>query len=166
MIKLDDAILIALIGAAVTILGWFMISYLSRSKEDRTRKIDKNKANKDLIINVLSACNTRAVYTRTHAQLDHKAMFQSLTKSRLTLQDAASRIESKNDQQLVVNIVGQIDFIERNKKDFDKIDQAKLKIIALLKKLSDSAGVPYVLPQSITEELFFSLEEADQPPTD
>ncbi len=166
MIKMDTAILLALIGPAVTIIGWFMISYLSRRKDDRTRKIDKNETDKDLIREVLSACNTRAIFTRTHAQLNHKAMFESLSTSRTALQIKQSKIESKKDQQLVANIIVQLDFIERNKKDFDKINQAKLSIILSLQNLSVSAGVPFVLPRSPTEEIFFSLEEANQPPRD
>ncbi len=163
---METAIFTALIAAGVVITGWFVNYYLTRHKDDRVRKIEKNKADKVLIREVLSACNTRAIFTRTHAQLNHKAMFESLSASRTILQIKQSQIESKKDQQFVANIIGQFDFIERNKKDFDKINQAKLSIILSLQNLSVSAGVPFVLPKSPTEEIFFSLEEANQPPRD
>lgn len=163
---IETAIITALIGATVVIAGWFVNYYLNRHKDDRARKIGKNNADKDLIREILSACNTRAMSTRTHAQLNHKAMFESLAESRVALQVKMSKIESIKDQQLVADIIGQLDFIERNKKDFGKIDQAKLSIIVSLQNLSVSAGVAFVLPKSPTEEVFLSLEEANQPPRD
>lgn len=159
------AIITALITAATAIIGWFVTAYLSRRKEDRAREIEKKGASKDLIREVLSACYTRAVYTRTHAQLDHNAMFRSLASCRSHLQKVVTRIEPKDNQQLVADIISQLDFIERNKEDFNKINQAKLRIIGSLAKLSDEVGVSYVLPHSTTEDVFFSIEEANMPPT-
>lgn len=123
------------------------------------------EAIQDLIGEVLSTCSRRAVYTRTHAQLDHDAMFHSLTDCRSKLQSIVARIKPKNLQQMVADIIGELDFIERHKENLEKIDQAKLRIIASLEKLSNAAGVSYTLPRSMTEEVFWSIEEANQPPT-
>jgi hypothetical protein len=138
---------------------------MARRKDDKAGEINKNKTDKDLIQKVLGACNTRAIFTRTHAQLNHKAMFESLSSSRVALQIIQPQFESKQDQQIIADVIGQLDFIERNEKDFDKINQAKLSIIASLQNLSVSAGIPFVLPQSPTEEVFFSLEDANRPPS-
>jgi hypothetical protein len=119
----------------------------------------------NLIVEVLSACSRRAVYTRMHAQLDHDAMFRSLADCRSKLQSIVARIEPKNLQQMVADIIGELDFIERHKENFEKINEAKLRIIASLEKLSNAAGVSYTLPRSMTEEVFWSIEEANQLPT-
>ncbi len=125
----------------------------------------RKEGTQELIQEVLSACSRLAVYTRMHAQLNHDAMFRSLADCRKELQRIVAQIEPKNLQQMVNDVIGELDFIERHREDFEQIDQAKLRIIALLENLSRSAGIAYTLPRSITEEVFWTIEEANQSPT-
>ncbi len=46
----------------------------------------------------------------------------------------------------------------------DTIDGAKLRIINALAKLSNAAQIPFVLPTTLTQESFWSKEDADKPP--
>jgi hypothetical protein len=78
-------------------------------------------------------------------------------------------VEPAELQRLVAGIIAELDFIERRRdpnsdvQEF-QIDGAKLRIIAALLKLRDAAGISFVLPSSVTEEVFFTLEEASKEP--
>ena len=162
---MDNTILVAIIAAGVAVAGWFVRFALKRWSAKRDRDIQYEDASKGLIQDVLRICHRRAVYTRTHAQLDHKAMFSSLNSCRIELQKIVPRIENPKAQELAVNIIGQLDTIERSQEDFNTIDQAKLSIIDSLLKLSKTANLPFALPKGLTEEVFFSIEDANKPPT-
>ena len=113
---------------------------------------------------VLSACYRRAIFTRTHAQLSMEAMFTSLTQCRTTLQQLVTSIESKEMHYQVVAIIGELDNIERHQQDHQFIDSAKLRIIHSLLKLSKVTKVPYEIPTHLTEEIFFTEDEANRAP--
>jgi hypothetical protein len=134
----------------------------------------KGGTSKDIIRQVISICNRRAVYTRMHAQQSHVAMFQSLSECRRDLAKIAMYIEPRKQQQIVQDVIGELDLIERHdftKKEleksfdeiYDEINQSKLRIIALLDKLCKSAKVSYTLPSSTVEDVFWSIEEANKP---
>jgi hypothetical protein len=125
------------------------------------------------IRDVLSACYRRAVFTRYHAQLNHGAMFESLSECRSQLQRLIAYVEPEEQQRLVAGVIAELDLIERcHQQDFTwqglgtmgTIDGAKLRIIHSLAKLAQNARISFVLPASVTEELFFSREEADSAP--
>ncbi len=135
--------------------------------------IAKGGTSKETIREVISICNRRAVYTRVHAQLSHIAMFQSLSECRRDLAKIAMYIEPKKQQQIVQDVIGELDFIERNdytKKELEKpsyeineeINRSKLRIISLLDKLCKNAGITYTLPTSTVEDIFWSIDEANQ----
>ena len=134
---------------------------------------EKGNVSVERIREVLAACYRRAIFTRSHAQLDHQAMFDSLANCRSTLQKIVVFVEPEELQRLVAGIIGELDFIERcEKKPFTwegmgtmgTIDGAKLRIIHALVELSKAVQVPFILPTSLTEELFWSKEDADKPP--
>jgi hypothetical protein len=124
----------------------------------------------DKIREVLAACYRRAVFARMHAQMDWGAMFTSLSECRATLQRLIVFVEPTELQSLVANIIGELDSIEhvgnpalRSGHTFSEImdarqhiDSAKRRIIAALLKLRDAASVSFVLPTSLTEEVFFT----------
>jgi TIR domain len=127
----------------------------------------------DRIREVLAACYRRAVFTRFHAQLDAQAMLDSLAECRSTLQRIVVFVEPEELQRLVAGIIGELDLIERIGKEpftwnglgtMGTIDGAKLRIINALVELSKAAKIPFVLPTSMTEEVFWSKEDADKPP--
>ena len=119
----------------------------------------------DRIREVLAACYRRSIFTRTHAQLDLNAMFESLANCRSILQRIAAFVEPESLQQLVAQIIGDLDYIERHKEELQSIDAAKLKIIAALLQLSKAANISYILPASLTEDVFFAREDADGAPS-
>jgi len=172
---METPIIVALIAAAVAITGWFVVDRLNRRREENKEERERVQAARVQIQNVFSACNRRALFTRTHAQLDHDAMFSSLDACRAKLQEIEPNIEAEDHQQIVSEIISQLDSIARLQKEvaagqvqlydaYDPINQVKLNIIGLLKKLSKRSGVPYNLPPSPTEEVFFTLEDANEPP--
>lgn len=133
----------------------------------------KAKTSKARIRDVLSACYRRAVFTRYHAQMSHDAMIASLTDCRVTLQKLVVRVTPSECQRLVAGIIGEIDLIERvHAKAFTwagsgtaaTIDGAKLRIIHALSELARDANLPLEFPQSLTEELIYSQEDANSPP--
>jgi hypothetical protein len=133
------------------------LSHANPTKENNSPSVDR-------IREVLAACYRRAIFTRTHSQLNLNAMFDSLANCRSILQRVVAFVEPESLQQLVVQIIGDLDYIERHKKKHQLIDTAKLKIIAALLQLSKAANVSYILPASLTEELFRKREDADGGP--
>ena len=119
---------------------------------------------REAIQKVMAACYRRAVFTRTHAQLSIEAMIASLVQCRSVLQQLVIYIQSKEMRQLVVGIIRELDIIERYAESPDRIDEAKLRIINSLLQLSKLSNIPYELPTHLTEDVFFTEEEASKAP--
>jgi hypothetical protein len=121
-----------------------------------------------LVQQVQAACDTRAVFTALHAQLDLEAMFAALIATRRKLQELKSKFTDAGQQQRVADIIGELDGIERERKDLDQnwdagsrhINAAKTRIIESVKQLSEAANLPYALPPKLTQELFWEVEQA------
>lgn len=117
---------------------------------------------------ILEGCYRRAVFTRTHAQMDHNAMFASITECRELVQSKVPAVSSSNLNQPTADLVSALEGIEREKArepwDFSRIDAYKLEALKRFTLLSRLTGVPYTLPTNLTEEIFFSKKEADLPP--
>jgi len=141
---------------------------------------------------VMAACNRRAVFTLMPGQMNLKAMFASLADCRVKLQQLAAYIEPAMLQKLVMQIIAELDTIERcgmeafrrlrpdrssadpdpGEMDFDawdltraeriQIDDAKLCIIQNLRALAAAASLSYSLPTEPEVERYFTREEADQ----
>jgi hypothetical protein len=126
----------------------------------------------DQIEKVLALCYRRAIFTKTHAELGVRAMFDSLAQCRSSLQAIVVYVRPEEMQQLVVHIIEELDFIERYSKTsvfytseaIATIDRAKLRIIKALRELAVAAQVPYVRPASLNNEYFRIEEEASLPP--
>ena len=73
-------------------------------------------------------------------------------------------------QQLVARILSELDAIDRFQQQgpgpdaLDGINEAKLRIVQNLLALATAASLSYTLPKDLTEDAFFTREEADQPP--
>lgn len=160
--NISDTIIGALIGAAVTAGGWFL-DFLKRRR-------DANEKQQEIIDKVFSACNTRAVYCRTHAQTNLPSMFQALIACRLSLQTIGAFIRDRRQKQFVMDIIGVLDSIARLEPSKDKpetqdsIDNAKRQILGLLQSLSDASGVHYAIPRNLIDTNFLTMEEAISPP--
>ncbi len=90
---METTLVVGIITAVVTVVGWFVVAYLNRlqlgreqESAEQERKRKQEEVAKEQIRKVLSTCNRRAVYTRVHAQLDPDAMFRSLDACRSRLQ--------------------------------------------------------------------------------
>jgi len=123
---------------------------------------------------VLSVCYRRSIFTRYHAQLNHKAMVASMSDCRVALQKKIVFVRPRRAQQLVAGIIAELDLVERiNHEEFTwlglgtmgTVDGAKLRIIAAMRALAEIAGSPLELPTSTTEELFWTREDADAMPS-
>jgi hypothetical protein len=122
---------------------------------------------------VLSICYRRSIFTRFHAQLDQAAMFTSMSECRVALQKQIVFVRPREAQQLVAGIIGELDLVERvSREEFTQaglgtmgtIDGAKLRIIAALRTLAEMSDTPLALPRSLTEEFFWTQEDADAVP--
>jgi len=118
---------------------------------------------------ILKGCYRRAVFTRTHAQMNHEAMFSSITECRELVQRQIPEVTGSSMAQPAADLVASLESIEREKSkepwDFQRIDSYKLESIRRLSLLSQFVGAPYTIPINLTEEVFFSKEEADLPPS-
>jgi len=118
---------------------------------------------------ILEGCYRRAVFTRTHAQMDHNAMFASITECRKLVQSKVPAVTNTNLRQPTADLISALEGIEREETkkpwDFSRIDAYKLEALKRFTLLSRLTGVPYTLPTNLTEEIFFSKQEADLPPT-
>jgi hypothetical protein len=160
--NISDTIIGALIGAAITAVGWF-IDFLKRRR-------DASEKQQEIIAQVFSACNTRAVYGLTHAQTNLPSMFHALIVTRTSLQKLGAFIRDQRQQQFVMDVIRDLDTIERlelssNKPEtLDNIDNAKRRILGLLKSLSDASGIHYTIPSNLIETNFLTMQEAISPP--
>jgi|GEM_PF-5540493 hypothetical protein len=118
---------------------------------------------------ILSGCYKRAIFTRTHAQMNHEAMFSSITSCRQQVQNEIPHISIEKWKQPAANILAALEAIEREEKsepwDFDKIDTYKLQALKGFQYLSRETKISYPIPENLTEEVFFDKKEADLPPT-
>jgi hypothetical protein len=128
----------------------------------------------DAIRNILAACYKRSLFTRTHAQLSLDAMFDSISNCRKLVQSETPDVSDPELAQALANLLGALDGIERihtlskpsEPVDVNKIDQLKLQALRNLRLLSRITKIQYAIPDSrLTEEVFFSKDEADKSPT-
>lgn len=118
---------------------------------------------------LLQGCYKRAVYTRTHAQMSHDAMFISIQNCRKLVQNQIPNISNAEHNQRASNILAALEGIEREQKnkpwDFEKIDKYKLEALRGFKELARATGVPFSVPNELMEDAYFSQDEADAPPS-
>jgi hypothetical protein len=128
----------------------------------------------DAIRRILAGCYKRSLFTRTHAQLSLDAMFDSISNCRKLVQSETPEVSDPELAQALANVLAALDGIERTHTffkpsepiDVNKIDQLKLQALRNLKHLSRVTKIQYAIPDSrLTEEVFFSKEDADKPPT-
>jgi Effector-associated domain 11 len=144
-----------------------IIEIIDETEFDYKTIFDPESRNK--IKEVLSLCYKRAIFTRLHAQLSLEAMIESLIDTRIQLQKKVIGIEPKKARELVVQIISEIDYIERLfeeglDKNWERINPAKLRIIASLISLSQIIEYEFEIPTSLSENVFFTKEEADLKP--
>lgn len=116
---------------------------------------------------IIKQCYRRALFTRTHDQLSLENMFLSLSDCRKELSLLMPKLKDKNYTILTTNIISCLDEIERYKikLDLKKIDALKLESIRNIVELSKLLNRSYIIPKALTEEMFFSREDANKPPS-
>jgi TIR domain len=139
----------------------------------RRVKADTSRST-DAIGKILAGCYKRSLFTRTHAQLSLDAMFDSISNCRKLVQSETPEVSDPELAQALANLLGALDGIERihtlskpsEPIDVDKIDQLKLQALRNLRLLSRITKIQYAIPDSrLTEDVFFSKDDADKPPT-
>ncbi len=101
-------------------------------------------------------------------------MFASISDCRGFVELEARKVSIADLARPVANVLGALDGIERIRVrattsatpiDGQDVDHLKLEARRNLRLLSKSTNIPYTIPDNLTEEVFFSKEEADKPPT-
>jgi len=101
-------------------------------------------------------------------------MFDSISDCRELVQAETPNVSDPELAQALANVLGALDGVERIHTfskpseliDVNKIDQLKLQALRNLRLLSRITKIQYAIPDSrLTEEVFFSKEDADKPPT-
>lgn len=122
----------------------------------------------EVVKTIVKDCYRRAVFTRTHAQMSHEAMFSSIAECRGRVQKLAPEVNSPELSQMTADLISALEGIERQNNnqqlDFKKIDFYKLEALRRLTSLAGVVQVGYTIPTNLTEDVFFSKEEADMPP--
>lgn len=151
--KIIVSTILVLCSSLVLVLVWTPPPGLSESDKTTVGEILKN-------------CYRRALFTRTHAQTSHDAMVASIAECRQFVQLKVPKIQSVELQQVASNLLATLDNIERfeENEDSTQIDPQKLEALRLLSMLSNKTGIPYSVPKTLIEDVYFSKEEADQPP--
>lgn len=143
----------------------------TQEEEERQTGIPSPRENESIesVRAILKGCYRRAVFTRTHAQMDHEAMFASITECRELVQSKVPCVSDSRLSQSAADLISALEGIEREKDkepwDFPRIDGYKLEALKRLRLLSQLTGILYTIPTNLTEEVFFSKTEADLPPT-
>jgi len=153
----------------------------SPGNADTSHQADEGRARSvNAVGNVLRGCYTRAVFTRTHAQLSLEAMYSSIVRCQIVVESELKNVSELNLAQKLANVLGALDQIERICKrsapdpathldlsdaDRGKIDQQKLEVLRNLRGLSTVAKIPYAIPHVLPDEVFFTEEDANKPPT-
>lgn len=119
---------------------------------------DTSSISQKAVRDILSLCYRRALFTRTHAQIELQAMYASLDDCREKVQRKVPLIASPDLQQASADIVGQLDTIKRqqttNENNFDEIDTAKRRILEKLIVLARGIGVPFSVPRALEEDIY------------
>jgi hypothetical protein len=129
----------------------------------------RDKESFEAVNQILNGCYRRAVFTKTHAQMDHAAMFDSITDCRKLVESKILAVSNPNLKEPTAGLFTALEGIEREKTrspwDFAHIDNLKLEALRRLYLLAKLTGFLYMVPLNLTNEVFFSKEEADSRPT-
>jgi hypothetical protein len=198
-LELEDIVLLQMFKSCTMVYLYSFFEYweilkLHPSIKDQHLEKDfsqgeENEA-REKIKEIISVCYTRAVFTKIHGQLSIIAMLESLSDSRVALQKRAINIEPESARALVIQMISEMDGIERlvcdseyfnSKKHLqldpkslkelaayenrEQIDCAKLRIIASLISLSQFIEYEFDIPKSLTQRnSFFTKAEASLKP--
>jgi hypothetical protein len=127
------------------------------------------------VMEILSACYRRAVFTRTPLEMDQEAMFGSLITCRNLVMPQIPKIKTRHLQQVASDIIAVLDEIELRRRYFrnytwtewrvvQEIDDLKLHMLNLLSELAEGSGQSYVLPRALSDDRYFTLKEANSRP--
>ena len=127
----------------------------------------------DGVRELLERCYRRALFTRTHAQMNIDAMFDSIEECRGLVQRTIPKISDPNLQQTAIDLLAILGRIVDHREhdsgplDLSKIDQLKLGALNAFQSLAAAKGVRYALPRpgSLGESVYFTQEEAVHPPS-
>jgi hypothetical protein len=126
---------------------------------------------------VIRACYRRAIFTRMDSEIDLRAMYDSIREAIGRIQRLIPQIFDQSLQYTCLQIVSELDRIERVQVRSDawvsnhlpkelrqEIDSAKLSVIRLLLEIRRATSIPIQLPLSLSVDHFFRKEEADEQP--
>jgi hypothetical protein len=129
----------------------------------------RDKESFEAVEQILNGCYRKAVFTKTHAQMDHAAMFDSITDCRKLVESKIPAVSNPNLKEPTAGLFTALEGIEREKTrdpwDFSRIDNLKLEALRRLYLLAKLTGFLYIVPFNLTNEIVFSKNEANAPPT-
>jgi hypothetical protein len=121
---------------------------------------------------ILSGCYRRALFTKMHAQLSLKDMFDSIAECRKVLQTNIPKMKRTNEQDIAIQLLANVETIERlnppSYEDFAKINALKLQALHNFRNLANLSGAAFPLPDigKLGESVYFTKQEADAPLTE
>ena len=119
---------------------------------------------------VFHGCYTRAVFTRTHAELGVEPMFRSLSACRLVVQDKIPDVSIPELARPLANMLACLDELERlDEKDKGhvdptEVDKYKLELLRNLELLSRATKLPYPYLMGYLGESFLRMPRRTRHP--
>jgi hypothetical protein len=121
---LTDPTIVAAVIGLIGLIAVAIIKYLLDRKTAREADIQQNKeaqeqkvteieeAEEQKVRDILSACNRGAIFYAMHEEQDTAAMLASLKSCRSTLQSKVASLRSRDQQEIVKEIIREIHGIE------------------------------------------------------
>jgi|HubBroStandDraft_6_1064221.scaffolds.fasta_scaffold1254874_2 hypothetical protein len=125
------------------------------------------------VTEILNKCYRRALFTRMHAQQSLPAMYASIDQCREAVQIGIPSIRSKERRAIAIELLATLEAIGRYSTkpitdgDAAKINDLKRAALGYFRKLAESMGTEYVLPEpgKLGETSYFTVDEAEKPPS-
>lgn len=123
---------------------------------------------------ILTICNSRALFTRMHAEQSQTAMFDSIERCRVTVQKNLPKIGKKELRDTAFELHAALDEIGGKKnisgtplQNRCDINALKIKALSALQVLARGTGAVFPLPApgKLAEASYFTQNDADHPPT-
>jgi len=151
-----------------------LLSKLGPPDHDREAN-SLSESDRSVAQRIIEACYRRAIYTHMDSEIDLPAMYQSIGIALGAIQRLAPSISNQAIQFTCIQIIAELDEIERTKSNSDcrisnfhpskrSIDEHKRRIVKLLLEVRRTAGLSMQLPSRLTSRHFFDLNGANSPP--
>ena len=147
-------------------------------KPDHQTKKGVSANDRRIALEIITACNRRALFAKTASELDLDAMYGSLGEAIGKINSLLPKLADQSLQFQSAEIVSALDSIEQLRTRHEEriacclpqqiqeaMDEAKKLAIRRVQRLRRSAGVTVQLPTALRYDHFFGRENADAAPS-